>query len=481
MKKTTFFFLCMLLPMVANAFNGNVEINGLWFKIVSKINAAELIQIPEGKYSGDIVIPEFVEYDGLKCSVIAIGDQAFDGCSDLTSVTIPKSVTNIGIYAFRSCESLKSVHISDLAAWCNIDFGNNPLVYAHHLFLNDVEIKELNIPNSANAIKASAFSGCSGLTSVNIPVSVMSIGEYAFKDCSGLTSINIPNNLTTINKYVFSGCSSLTSIIIPNTVTQISDYAFQGCSGLTSLSIPSSVTSLGMSTFSGCSSLKSIIIPNSLTTIPHSCFWGCSSLSSINIPNSVTDIKTYAFRKCENMTTVTIPKSVKYLHEEAFGYCPELTDVYCYAENIPESYYPIFTGSEIKYATLHVPNNSIYRYSNDINWKGFGTYISIESELLPQCEKPIITYKDGFVCFSCDTPGVTFVPKVEFIYNNEDDPDKINLSSNYIVKVYATREGYRDSEVATKEVTPGKFGDLNNDGEVNVADHVKLSDIIMNK
>ena len=96
---------------------------------------------------------------------------------------------------------------------------------------------------------------------------------------------------------------------------------------------------------------------------------------------------------------------------------------------------------------------SIYRYSNDINWKGFGAYISIESELLPQCEKPIITYKDGFVCFSCDTPGVTFVPKVEFIYNNEDNPDKINLSSNYIVKVYATKEGYRDSEVAVASGT----------------------------
>ena len=116
---------------------------------------------------------------------------AFYGCSNLTSITIGNSITSIGGFAFSGCSSLTSVHISDLAAWCKILFSDNPLKYAHHLYLNSHEVTDLVIPDGVMGIRASAFSGCSNLTSVTIPNSVTSIGQNAFQDCNGLTSVHI--------------------------------------------------------------------------------------------------------------------------------------------------------------------------------------------------------------------------------------------------------------------------------------------------
>ncbi len=173
-------------------------------------------------------------------------------------MTIGNSVTSIGSSAFNECKWLTSVHISDLAAWCKISFADNPLYYAHHLFLNGEEVKDLVIPNSVTSIGQSAFRDCSGLTSVTIPGSVTSIGGDAFESCSGLTSVTIPNSVTSIGSEAFWDCSGLTSVTIPNSVTSIGNSAFEDCSGLTSVTIGSRVKEIAMYAFASCNILETV-------------------------------------------------------------------------------------------------------------------------------------------------------------------------------------------------------------------------------
>ena len=186
--------------------------------------------------------------------------------------------------------------------------SNDKLGYA--AFSGCSGLTSLTIPSSVTSIGESAFSGCSGLTSLTIPSSVTSIGESAFSGCSGLTSLTIPSSVTSIGESAFSGCSGLTSLTIPSSVTSIGESAFSGCSGLTSLTIPSSVTSIGESVFFGCSGLTSFTIPSSVTSIGWGAFCGCSGLTSIyvyteKLPNMGSDV----FAGCDaKKCTVYVPK-----------------------------------------------------------------------------------------------------------------------------------------------------------------------------
>ena len=182
---------------------------------------------------------------------------AFSGCSGLTSLTIPSSVTEIGSYAFEDCSGLTS----------------------------------LTIPSSVTEIGWYAFEGCSGLTSLTIPSSVTSIGRETFMGCSGLTSLTIPSSVTSIGWSAFSGCSGLTSLTIPSSVTSIGYYAFSGCSGLTSLTIPSSVTSIDDNAFSGCSGLTSIYVyPEKVPILGTGVFSGCDAKNcTVYVPTGTYD------------------------------------------------------------------------------------------------------------------------------------------------------------------------------------------------
>ena len=215
----------------------------------------------ESIYSGDIVIPESVTYNGITYSVTSIGESAFNDCYGLTSVTIPNSVTSIGIDAFDDCFDLTSVTIGNSV----ISIGNN------------------------------AFGDCYSLTSVTIPNSVTSIGDGAFNDCTGLTSVTIPNSVTSIGSEVFEDCSSLISVTIPNSVTSIGEYAFYSCSSLTSVTIPNSVTSIGKGAFGECYRLNTV---NCLNPVPPTCDAGtflCSSDdSSTPTVRDKYDVYTYA-------------------------------------------------------------------------------------------------------------------------------------------------------------------------------------------
>ena len=295
-------------------------------------------------------------------SVTSIGDYTFECCSGLTSVTIGNSVTSIGKQAFYGCSGLTAVHITNIDAWCRIEFydndTSNPLSKAHHLYLNGEEVKDLIIPSRVRSIGHYAFSGCSGLTSVIIPYSVTDIGFYAFSGCSGLTAVTIGNNVTSINPGAFFGCSGLTSVTIPNSVKSIDSNAFKECSGLTSVTIGNSVTSIGDGAFSGCSGLTSVTIPNSVTSIGEKAFYDCRGLTSVTIPNSVTSIGDGAFYDCRGLTSVTIPNSVTSIGRNAFSGCSGLTSVKSEIINVFDLEFQDISST----CKLFVPGNTRSQY-----------------------------------------------------------------------------------------------------------------------
>ena len=385
----------------------------------------------------------------------------------------------------------------------------------------------MTIGNSVTTIGSKVFYDCWGLTSVTIPNSVTFISNEAFAYCSGLTSVTIGNNVTTIGSEAFYGCSGLTSVHIidlsawcnikfldfysnplqfaqhlfiegnevfnlniPNSVTSIGNYSFYGCSSLTSVTIPGSVTSVGDYACSGGSGLTSATIPNSIKSIGQGAFLACSNLSSVTIPNGVTSIGNYAFYECSDLTSVTIGTGIQKIGELVFANCSELTDVFCYAENVPNTNSNAFQDSYIDYATLHVPGASVNLYKSTAPWSGFGTIVGTDGSepitpVTQKCATPTINYANGKLSFSCETEDVEFVSEIKSADISKFYSKDVSLTGKYTVTVYATKAGYDNSDTATKEINmagtggSGVPGDVNSDGVVNAADVVKVTNIIM--
>ncbi len=243
----------------------------------------------------------------------------FDGCTSLTSVSLPKELTTgIPAYMFNNCTKLESVQMPD-----TISGG-----ISAYAFYNCSKLTDISIPKGIISFGTYAFYNCSKLTDINIPEGVRSIGAYAFYNCDGFTSINIPEGVTKIADYTFYSCTNLANVTIPIGVTEIGNYSFSFCTKLASIDIPDSVTVIKNCAFGSCTSITSISIPSSVTSIWNSSFNRCTSLETV-VFEGATDISDYAFSKCEKLNKVVFPEDFggKYICGRAFNECISLKEI----------------------------------------------------------------------------------------------------------------------------------------------------------
>jgi len=232
-------------------------VDGIYYDVVSFTDLTCKVAEGDTKYKGDIVIPATVNYANKTLTVVGIKDNVFYGCSDLTGITIPNTISSIGNKMFNSCENLERVKIED--GETVLELGYNK--YDYHVFgeglFRDCPIISLYIGRDLSYSKDkehgySPFCDIETIKELTISNSVTSIGNYAFYECSGLTSVTIPNSVTSIGNSTFKLCSSLTNVTIGNSVTSIYRQTFYGCNGLTNVTIPNSVTSIGEQAFDFC-------------------------------------------------------------------------------------------------------------------------------------------------------------------------------------------------------------------------------------
>ena len=462
-------------------------------------------------FVGELSIPSSVTYDGVSYTVSTIGYEGFSDCDKLTAVSIPNSIKKIDSGAFVGCNALAAVKITDLASWCSIQFAtenlnypqpySNPLYLAHRLFVNGVEVTDLEIPASVTSIGASSFNGMSGLKSLTIGSSVTQIGDGAFNNCPALSRVqwNVKQfaGPFDIDRHtpIFGHKSKITEFVFGDGVEIIPNNICYRMTGLKSVVIPNSAKRIGVGSFCGCSGLESVTIGNQVKTIGEDAFNGCTGLKSVEIPNSVTEIYDTAFGNCTGLTQVSLPESIKRLHA-AFSGCGALKTVSCLVNHPGNMITSVnaFDKEPLAEATLRVPRGTADSYRALKPWSLFGTIadvlepvadpdedpspgpdgpVSIAVSLIrldPDATYRLFAYPEGIkVTWSSSDTNIVTV----------DEYGNIAAVGPGLAEVTATAK--IDGSTASCPVFVGidKHGDMNYDGKIDVGDVNTILNMIL--
>jgi hypothetical protein len=393
----------------------------------------------------------------------------------------------------------------------------------NYAFTNCSNMQSATLGQKVSAIGSYAFQGCSTLEAITIPEIVTVLNEYAFEGCSSLQEAKIGSQTQTINQYAFGGCSSLPSITIPGAVTNIYNNVFYNCTGLKNVNIAESESTLtfgsngsnpifsschldyvyigrdinysissntGFSPFYRNTTLREVKITDKETEISENEFYGCTNLQKITIGDGVTTIGKRAFSGASSLKYFAFGSQVAEIGEEAFSDCAAVIEIISKAATPPACGSQALDDVNKWDCKLYVPKGKLSAYQAADQWKDF--FFSDEGEgtseqnpdgqpTTGKCKTPKITIVGGKIHFSCGTKGVSYTYNISATSpsgaGNDVTPSSLTLT------VYASKPGFEDSDVASKEIdiNLGIRGDLNNDNSVNVADHVELSKIILNQ
>ena len=284
--------------------------------------------------------------------VTTIERRTFYECSGLQNVVLQEGITTIGQYAFENCSSLSSINIPKSVTsikWgafrsCknldNIILAENLITIEENAFCNCSSLSSINIPQGVTSIGAFAFGNCSKLgNSIVLPDSLTTLGNEAFKNCENLSNVILSKNLKSVEANTFYNCNSLTAIEIPEGVTSIGDAAFYNCTTMSSVIFPNSLTSMGNSAFYN-TGIKEISLPDNLTDIGKRVFSSCSDLRNVKLPSELKRINDSMFSDCKRLNSIELPDSIAEIGEYAFGRCARLTEI-----NLPAGLTTIEAGA----------------------------------------------------------------------------------------------------------------------------------------
>lgn len=360
-------YKCLLLLMAAlcSIAARAVQIDGIYYNLYNYLNGqyinyAHVTYDRNNKYTGDIVIPSSVTFNGNTYTVMVIDSRAFQNCTELTSIKMPKTITKLGSNCFEGCTSLKSVTLS-----------NALTLIEYHAFEGCTSLESISFPSSLKEIGYDAFKGCKKLKIAPLPSGLEKLGSSAFEGCSSLESVYIPKGITYYYYDTYRYCSNLKSIVVDSSnpnydsrnncnaiVEKATDIIIQGCNNTI---IPDGIKGFYIScTFQEMKSLTKIHIPSSVENIPNGLFSGCSALNEITvdannpnydsrnncnaiinsetneliqgcnntkIPEGVASIASYAFKDFDKLSSIEIPGSVIQLGHYIFQGCTSLKNV----------------------------------------------------------------------------------------------------------------------------------------------------------
>lgn len=349
MRKTMLIMLSLIMSVSAIA--ASFEEDGISYDILSDEEHTVEVVNNNSAYVGDVVIPARVQHEGVMYTVAAIHFQAFFKCTQLYSVSIPETVTDMGRYSFTQCTSLEEVTLPKNAA-----------VIPDGMFWGCTSLKGVALPSGVTEIGDYAFANCSALQDINLPAGLTFIGKAALMG-TAITSFTLPQGVTELSPYLLALTTKLSSVTLHDKLSVIGECAFQGNTLLTTVSIPQSVTTIEASAFAQCPLLESMTIPSGVTSLPEKCFYNDMALKRIVIGKGVTAIGADCFARYKNTTA-----------------SPRLEDVYLCAGAVVSGG-ESFLDEACANATLHVPAALTEAYKAQPGWQRFNIVAISDGEL----------------------------------------------------------------------------------------------------
>lgn len=274
----------------------------------------------------------------LPSSVTEIDGYAFKNCTALTAVTLPKHLRRLDTEAFLGCTALKSVFIplslqdasnpfQNCTALTDVTFEDGRTELPDTL-LEGSGVRQLTVPQTVTKIGYSAFAGCTQLTAITLPAGLRELGNEAFKGCTALTGVALPDSLTALGYGAFANCTALTAVEFPAGIAWISGSSMlRNCTSLRSVKLPGTVSSLGDYFFAGCTALEQIVLPDSVTEIGSNLFNGCTALTDVTLSTNLQAIPANTFYGCVSLQKLVAPYAVTKIGKTAFANCTSLTEL----------------------------------------------------------------------------------------------------------------------------------------------------------